>query len=76
MQLIQEYTRLLEPSKCRWEDAGYFCNKWLVILYKRLDSRQRDNYIFNTTFSRISIKSEHAIGYLKGRWQSLKFFRI
>ncbi len=48
----------------------------MIIPYKRPDSKQRDNRIFNTTLSRIRIKSEYAIGHLKGKWQSLKSLQI
>lgn len=75
-RLVQERARLLEPGEWCWGDAGYPLNKWLIIPYKRPDSERRDNRIFNTPLSRIRIKSEHAIGYLKGRWQSLKSLRI
>lgn len=75
-RLVQERARLLEAGEWCWGDAGYPLNKWLIVPYRRPDSERRDNRIFNTTLSRIRIKSEHAIGYLKGRWQSLKSFRI
>ena len=74
--MVQKRARLLEPGKWYWGDASYPLNKWLIIPYKRPDSERRDNRIFNTTLSKIRIKSEHAIGYLKGRWQSLKSLQI
>ena len=35
-----------------------------------------DNEVFNNHVSMVRIRSEHAIGYLKGRFQSLKSLRI
>lgn len=67
IQLVQEYACLLEPGEWCWQDTGYSLNKWLISLYRRLDSEQRDNRIFNTSLSKIRIKSEHALSYLKER---------
>ena len=49
---------------------------WLVAPYKKPERDLPDNEVFNNHLSMIRIRSEHAIGYLKGRFQSLKGLRI
>lgn len=49
---------------------------WLMISYKRPSSLLKENREFNFALSRARIRSEHAIGYLKWRCQSLKEFRV
>ena len=48
---------------------------WLIIPFKKPASELPNNGIFNAHLSRIHIRSEHAIGYLKGRFQSLRDLR-
>lgn len=67
IQLVQEHACFLELGEWYWQDTGYSLNKWLISLYKSLDSEQRDNRIFNTSLSKIQIKNEHALSYLKER---------
>lgn len=66
-QLVHKHARLLQLDEWYLGDAGYPLNKWLMIPYKRPDSKKSENDIFNTSLSRIQIKSEHVIGYLKRR---------
>lgn len=49
---------------------------WMVAPYKRPKSDIPGNEVFNNRVSIIRICSEHAIGCLKGRFQSLKGLRI
>lgn len=46
-----------------------------MIPYK-IPNRTKENRDFNYAFSRVRIWSEHAIGYLKGRFQSLKELQV
>lgn len=44
--------------------------------YKAPERNQEENEVFNKHVSKLRIRSEHAIGYLKGRFQSLKGLRV
>lgn len=66
----------LDEGEWSWGDQGYPLCKWLMIPYKLPISLLKENRAFNFHLSRIRIRSEHAIGYLKGRFQSLKELRI
>ena len=46
-----------------------------MIPYK-IPNRTKENRDFNYALSRVRIRSEHTIGYLKGRFQSLKELRV
>jgi hypothetical protein len=39
---------------------------WMVTLYKKLDSDEPENIPYNNMVSKLRVKSEHAIGFLKG----------
>jgi len=49
---------------------------WVVAPFKKPESDDPENTIFNNQVSIIRIRSEHAIGFLKGRFQSLKSLHI
>lgn len=49
---------------------------WMVAPYKKPERDLPDNEVFNNHVSMVRIRSEHAIGYLKGRFQSLKGLRV
>lgn len=49
---------------------------WLVAPYKKPLRNLPENETFNMHVSRVWIRSEHAIGYFKGRFQSLKGLRV
>ena len=56
-----------------------FClkiSKWIVAPYKRPERDLPENDVFNNHVSMLRIRSEHAIGFLKGRFHSLKNLRI
>jgi hypothetical protein len=48
----------------------------LVAPYKRPERDLRENEEFNKHVSMVRIRSEHAIGFLKGRFKSLKGLRV
>jgi hypothetical protein len=50
--------------------------EWLVIPYSHPAKLEDDNGRFNYRLSSVRIESEHAIGYLKGRFQSLRELRL
>ena len=47
-------------------------NTWIIAPYKAPKRNDPDNEVFNNHVSILRIRSEHAIGFLKGRFQSLK----
>lgn len=67
-RLAQIYEKLLVEGKWIWADVGFLIETWCMIFYKKPLSEVCENRIFNLNLSRIRIKSEHAIGYLKGRF--------
>ena len=69
-------SRFLGQHEWCWGDAGYPLQKWLMIPYKSPATSLKLNRTFNFHLFRIRIRSEHTIGYLKGRFQSLKELRF
>ncbi|KAF8579124.1 hypothetical protein K439DRAFT_1360336 [Ramaria rubella] len=55
-----------------WADSAYPVQPWCVSPYKRLAADHQENKTFNFWVSHVHIQSEHAVGYLKGRFSSLK----
>lgn len=49
---------------------------WIVSPYKSPEKECNDNEIFNNYVSMVHVHSEHAIGYLKGHFQSLKCMQV
>lgn len=50
--------------------------QWVVAPYKKPWRDRPDNAEFNNHVSMLRIRSEHAIGFLKGRFQSLRGLRV
>jgi DDE superfamily endonuclease len=49
---------------------------WVVSPYKKPERDIPENEEFNNHLSMVRIRSEHAIGFLKGRFHSLKHLRL
>lgn len=49
---------------------------WLTAPYKKPESLEPEKETFNNHLSILRIRSEHAIGFLKGRFHSLKHLRV
>jgi hypothetical protein len=49
---------------------------WVVAPYKKPERDLPDNEFYNNHLSMVRIRSEHAIGFLKGRFASLKNLRV
>ncbi|KAF7370022.1 DDE Tnp4 domain-containing protein [Mycena sanguinolenta] len=75
-RIAQEHETLLEDDEFIWADSAYTLEKWVISPYKKPQSLQPGNEEFNNHVSMVRIRSEHAIGFLKGRFQSLKGLRI
>lgn len=50
--------------------------EWIVSPYKAPARYEADNNVFNKKVSKLRIRSEHTIGFLKGRFHSLKNLRV
>lgn len=59
-----------------WGDSAYTVNRRTIPVHKRPAAFDRDNAFFDKTVSRLRVRSEHCMGALKGRWQSLRGLRI
>lgn len=75
-RLAQGHAELLDEDEWCWADSGFHLIKWLILPYKQPANRTRENQTFNYHLSKIRIRCEHTIGYLKGRFQSLKELRV
>ncbi|KAH8916883.1 hypothetical protein BT69DRAFT_1227696, partial [Atractiella rhizophila] len=65
------HSALLADDEWCWADLGYPIQDWLIILYDQATVNAMER-LFNAHLSHIPITTEHAIGYLKGCFQSLK----
>ncbi|PPQ74561.1 hypothetical protein CVT24_004353 [Panaeolus cyanescens] len=74
--IYAHHDEVFEDDEFIWADSAYPIQTWLVAPYKQPDSNIPQNEIFNTVLSSVRIKSENCIGFLKGRFQSLKGLRI
>lgn len=68
--------RYLDPGEWIWGDLGYNLSEHIVSPYSHAVSLASKEFRkFNTAVSNNQIRAEHAIGYLKGRFQALKGLR-
>ncbi|PPR03353.1 hypothetical protein CVT24_012571 [Panaeolus cyanescens] len=74
--IYAHHEKVFEDNEFIWADSAYPIETWVVAPYKKPDSDRPDNTFFNNHVSMIRIRSEHAIGFLKGRFQSLKALRV
>nr|GAT51776.1 predicted protein [Mycena chlorophos] len=75
-RIAANHTEFLGEKEWIWADSAYPIRSWIVSPYKAPDRYLPDNDTFNKTVSKLRIRSEHAIGFLKGRFYSLKNLRI
>lgn len=59
-----------------WTDSAYGVSPRSIPVHKEPASRLRSNTIFDAQVSRLRVRSEHCIGELKGRFQSLRGLRV
>ncbi|KAF7323210.1 DDE Tnp4 domain-containing protein [Mycena chlorophos] len=74
--VAQEHGTIFKPGEWIWGDSAYPISSWLTAPYKSPLRELPDNEKFNNHVSILRIRSEHAIGYLKGRFHSLKKLRL
>jgi len=65
-----------EGEEFAWGDSAYPVNERTVSIHKKPASLLPENALFDKTASRIRVRSEHCMGALKGRFQSLRGLRI
>ncbi|KAF7366258.1 DDE Tnp4 domain-containing protein [Mycena sanguinolenta] len=75
-RIPREHETLLPNDEWCWADSAYPIQKYLVAPYKKPEKDEGRNPEFNYALSGIRIRSEHAVGYLKGRFPSLKGLRL
>jgi len=71
-RLAKDHESLLQHDERCWADSGYPIEQWLITPYTAPASNEADNKAFNYYFSSVRVGSEHAIGYLKGHFPSLR----
>ncbi|CDU23334.1 uncharacterized protein SPSC_01963 [Sporisorium scitamineum] len=74
--IVAKFRLHLDEGEFVWVDAGYGYSSYTVGPYGHKNSeKSRDLKHFNYMLSRIRIRAEHGIGYLKGRFQCLSGYR-
>ncbi|KAF7322259.1 DDE Tnp4 domain-containing protein [Mycena chlorophos] len=77
----RERDQLLQRNEWIWADSAYALLDWVITPYKKpanSETRQPDIQLlclFELTTIQVRIRSEHAVGFLKGRFQSLRGLR-
>ncbi|KDQ48957.1 hypothetical protein JAAARDRAFT_102690, partial [Jaapia argillacea MUCL 33604] len=71
-----EHEQLFDDGEFIWADSAYLISTWIVAPYKKPERDIPENEEFNRHLSMVRIRSEHVIGYLKGRFHSLKSLRV
>jgi len=75
-KVVKDHEAIFEPGEFIWADSAYPIQTWVVAPYKKPLRDRPENQVFNNHLSILRIRSEHAIGFLKGRFQSLKSLRL
>ncbi|KAI0075046.1 hypothetical protein K474DRAFT_1600542, partial [Panus rudis PR-1116 ss-1] len=65
-----------EEGEFAWADSAYTCTHRIIPVHREPASLLQRNILFDTTVSRIRVRSEHCMGALKGRFQCLRGMRI
>ncbi|KJA13254.1 hypothetical protein HYPSUDRAFT_115878, partial [Hypholoma sublateritium FD-334 SS-4] len=66
---------LFENGEWIWADSAYALDEWCVTPYKKPLGNLPENKIFNYHLLQVRVKSEHAMGYIKGWFCSLQGLR-
>ncbi|KAF8573191.1 hypothetical protein K439DRAFT_1650049 [Ramaria rubella] len=67
---------LLGRDEWVWADTAYPLQTWCQAPYKKPDKDLPENTRYNYYVSRVRVRSEHCVGFLKGRWSSLRGLRL
>ncbi|CAK5267593.1 unnamed protein product, partial [Mycena citricolor] len=71
----KDHAQLIGPNEWIWGDSAYPSESWCVTPFKKPANGLAENKTFNYWVSHVRIRSEHAVGFLKGRFQSLRRLR-
>ncbi|KAF8573639.1 hypothetical protein K439DRAFT_1649956 [Ramaria rubella] len=77
-----EHNTLLGPDEWVWADTAYPLQTWCQAPYKRHRGTNRpnkdipENGRYNYYVSRVRVRSEHCVGFLKGQWSSLRGLQL
>ncbi|RXW15588.1 hypothetical protein EST38_g10265 [Candolleomyces aberdarensis] len=75
-RIPNEHNQLLGSNEFVWADSAYPLKSWCQAPYKEPESLLDNNKTHNFHVSAIRIRSEHCMGYLKGRFSSLRDLRL
>ncbi|KAG8911346.1 hypothetical protein FRC01_005762 [Tulasnella sp. 417] len=65
-----------EDGEFMWADSAYTVSPHVIPVHKKPASDNPLNTQFDAAVAQLRIRSEHCMGALKGRWQSLRGLRI
>ncbi|KIJ41811.1 hypothetical protein M422DRAFT_255128 [Sphaerobolus stellatus SS14] len=71
-QIPHERLTLLEDGEWVWADTAYPWQTWCQAPYKKPEKDTQENGQFNHYLSRVHVRSEHCVGFFKGRWSSMQ----
>ncbi|KAF8584918.1 hypothetical protein K439DRAFT_1616396 [Ramaria rubella] len=78
-RIPQEHEHLLGRDEWVWADTAYPLQTWFQAPYKKYGMPDKDlpeNTRYNYYVSRVRVRSEHCVGFLKGQWSSLCGLRL
>ncbi|KAF7290164.1 DDE Tnp4 domain-containing protein [Mycena indigotica] len=75
-RIPNEFVILLPNGEWIWADSAYPLQLWLMAPYKAPMKFEDWNEVFNYYVANVRVRSEHAVGYLKGRFCSLRGLRL
>nr|GAT51887.1 predicted protein [Mycena chlorophos] len=75
-RIPSEFDILLPNGEWIWADSAYPLQTWLMAPYKAPAKFEGSNEVFNYYVANVRVCSEHAVGYLKGRFSSLRGLRL
>jgi hypothetical protein len=71
----QKHNKLFQNGECILADSPYPRETWSTAPYKKALTERPNTRTFNYFVSRLRIRSQHAVGSLKGRFGSLRVLR-
>ncbi|CAD7060363.1 unnamed protein product [Tilletia caries] len=75
--VVQNPLKYLDADDFIWADGGYGLSTFTCSPYDHIVATKSGDFrAFNRAVSNVRVRSEHAFGYLKGRFQSLRGLRV
>ncbi|KAF8801585.1 hypothetical protein BYT27DRAFT_7226771 [Phlegmacium glaucopus] len=75
-RICQQHNQLLANDEWVWADSAYPLKPWCQSPYKKPEKLELNNAKYNYHLSAVWVCSEHCVGYVKGRWGSLRGLRV